>query len=236
MDKNLENFPIRLKKNEKGGFFGIISKKDNQGKWINKAMPINVPKRVQEKASLNKVIMIDGKLNPTAFIKDGERRYSFEILIDDFKEFDINKLQDNVKIRGFVQKQTSKSGKEFYTLSIRSENLNEQKREKIQTTKDFVYNTIIVNAKKDVLDEMKKYEGKYIESEGFLNLNDYNNEVRMNYYVREIHEPSKEISDKEKEEYMYKDLQEVDTKDPKEKSEEVVKKEDEKEPEPEMEM
>ena len=52
-----------------------------------------------------------------------------------------------------------------------------------------------------MIKELEKYEGKFIESSGFLNLNDYNDNITMNYYAREIHEPIKEISKEDKEDF-----------------------------------
>ena len=241
MNKNLENFPMRIKKNERGAFFGIISTRDVNGNWINKAIPIQIPKRIRENITLNDIVMVNGKLNPTIYIKDDVRRFAFEIMIDQVKDFDKSKIGDNVKLEGFVQKQINKNGKEFFTLSIKSEPLNEHRREKANTTKDYLYNSIIINAKKEVLKELEKHEGKYIGSSGFLSLNDYNDNITMTYYAKEIHEPTKEISKEEKEDYMYKDLEEVDSKESFEKEEKQIEsakeeKEVSKEIEPKLEM
>lgn len=237
MKKNLENFPMRLKKNEHGAYFGIISTRDVSGNWINRPIPITAPKKVRDNIILNDIVMIDGKFNPTIYKKDDVRRYSFEIIVDKIKEFDKSKLGNNVKLEGFVKKQVNKNGKEFFTLSIKSEPLNEHKREKANTTKDYLYNSIIVNGKKEVIKELEKYEGKFIESSGFLSLNDYNDNITMNYYAREIHEPIKEIS--KEEDYMYKDLEEVESKESFEKEEkqiESTKEEKKVKEEPELEM
>lgn len=243
MKKNLENFPMRLKKNEHGAYFGIISTRDVSENWINRPIPITAPKKVRDNIILNDIVMVDGKFNPTIYKKDDVRKYSFEIIVDKIKEFDKSKLGNNVKLEGFVKKQVNKNGKEFFTLSIKSEPLNEHKREKANTTKDYLYNSIIVNGKKEVIKELEKYEGKFIESSGFLNLNDYNDNITMNYYAREIHEPIKEISKEDKEDYMYKDLEEVESKESFEKeekqiesTEEISKEEKEDSKEPELEM
>ena len=42
----------------------------------------------------------------------------------------------------------------------------------------------------------------------YILINKYNDEITMSYYVKELQEPVKEISDKEKQDYMYKDIEE----------------------------
>ena len=211
MNKNLENFPMRFRKDDKGRFYGIISKKekDEKGNWVNKAINVNLSRELQDKLEENKLVMINGKLNPTAYKnKEGAKKYGFEILVDSIEEFDETKLKNTAKLKGFINKHTNKNGKEFYTLSVRSENLNEKQREKAGTSKDFVYNNLIINTNKENVKELSELEGKYIESEGYILINKYNDEITMSYYVKELQEPVKEISDKEKQDYMYKDIEE----------------------------